>query len=229
MNSSEIVALSEQYLFNNFKFYLMKYGSCLLDILLEVQDDTSPDPMTRYKDFTNALEQHMGLGSYVTGQPAQYTKTPYLTVNIKAIPMGNCNTRVVMGFDIVWSTDTPPAPDNVTKYVGSSAESVAAFRADMVTALNDLMYRSWGEEENDPWKTQAFFDVLRNQMVTNPTNPNEGKKWTYNIRGQVDGNVEISEVFQLKTEDRYVGLNLFHVIYNIDIYELWDGERRIGC
>lgn len=227
--NSEIVAQSEKYIWNNFKFYLMEYGSCLLDMVLEVQDEDSGKPFQRYKDFSNQLEQHMGLGSYVTGQPAQFSKIPYITVNIQAVPMGNCNTRVVMGFDIVYSTDTPKSPDDTTAYIGSSAEAVAEFRSRMVTALNDLMYRAWGDEDTELGATRSFFDVLRNSEVSNPVNPDETKKWMYNMRGQVDANVEITEVTQLKTEDRYVGLNLFHVIYNIDVYELWDGINRIGC
>lgn len=224
-----IASQVEKYLWNNWKFYLQTYATCFLDTLLEVVSPESESPFERYRDFSNELEKHMGLGSYVNAQAAQFSNIPYVTVNIQAVPMGNCHTRVIMGFDIVFSTDTPKAPNESTFYAGSSSESVAEFRSNIIEGINRLMYHAFGKEEIDPWRQQSFFDVLRNQTVTNPLDNSQTKEWAFNIRGQVNDSITITEVEQLKREDRSVGLNVFHVIYNIEIYKLWDGENTFGC
>lgn len=230
---NRISAHAEEYIWNNWKFYLMSFGTCLLDLLLEVQNPNSDNPFERYKDFPNSLEEHMGLGSYTTGQAAQFSKTPYLTVNIQPIPMGGCATRVVMGFDIVYSTDTPKAEDGMTRYVGSSAESVAKFRADIMTALDEMFYYAYDEEDeralNDLTFTQSFMDRLAGQEVVNPANPNEKTMWEYNVKAFIDEDAEISEVSQLKREDRYTGLNVFHVVHKMDINRMWSPVSGFDC
>lgn len=229
MINHDIVAKAESYLWNNWKFYLQSYNTCLLDLLLSVENENATTPIERYRDFLNELEKHMGLGSYVNVQAAQFSNIPYLTVNLQAVPMGKCNTRVVMGFDIVFSTDTPPATDSSTFYVGSSSESVAKFRSDMINAINQIMYQAFGNNEANGWESQAFFDLLRDNEVQNPTNPADKTQWKYNIRGSVEDEITMTEVEQLKREDRTVGLSVFHVIYHIDIYNLWDGINYFGC
>lgn len=234
--NSKIVARAEEFIWNCWKFYLMSYPSCFLDLILEIKDETADNPFDRYKDFPNSLEQHMGLGSYTTGQPAQFSKTPYVTVNIQAIPTGTCSCRAVMGFDIVYSTDTPKADDGMTRYVGSSSESVAAFRADMMTAIDQLFYYAYADDDPrigaDALFTQSFMERLKGQEVVNPANPNEKKAWEYNIEAFVDeaGSIsEITEVSQLKREDRYTGLNVFHIIHTFDVNRLWSSDMDCGC
>lgn len=230
---NKMVANAERFIWNNWKFYLMSYATCLLDLLLEVKDPTTDNPFDRYKDFPNSLEEHMGLGSYVTGQAAQFSKTPYVTVNIQPIPTGGCSTRIVMGFDIVFSTDTPKAEDGTTRYVGSSAESVANFRADILTALDEMFYYAYDEDDerayNDAAFTQSFMDRLAGQEVVNPANPNETKDWEYNIEAFIDEDVDMSEVSQLKREDRYTGLNVFHVVHKFDLNRMWGPNFDCGC
>lgn len=230
---NKMVARAEEYIWNCWKFYLMSNATCLLDLLLEVQSPEADNPFERYKDFPNSLEQHMGLGSYVTGQAAQFSKTPYMTVNIMPIPVGNCTTRVVMGFDIVWSTDTPEARDGTTRYVGSSAESVAKFRADIMTALDELFYYAYPDddprlEENASFQ-QSFMDALAGATVVNPTNPNETTEWEYNMTTFVNEDAEMSEVTQLKREDRSTGLNVFHVVQKFDVNRMWGNGWDCGC
>lgn len=231
--TNKMVAHAEEYIWNNLKFYLMSYATCLLDLLLEVKDPTTNNPFDRYKDFPNSLEEHMGLGSYTTGQAAQFSKTPYMTVNIQPIPTGGCSTRVVMGFDIVFSTDTPKAEDGTTRYVGSSAESVANFRADIMTALDELFYYAYDEDDerayNDTAFTQSFMDRLAGQEVVNPANPNETKLWEYNIKSFIDEDATMSEVSQLKREDRYTGLNVFHIVHKFDLNRMWGPNFDCGC
>lgn len=231
--SNQMVANAEEFIWNCWKFYLMSFPTCLLDLLLEIKDENAENPFDRYVDFPNSLEEHMGLGSYVTGQAAQFTKTPYLTVNIQAIPMGGCNTRVVMGFDVVYSTDTPKAEDGMTRYVGSSAESVASFRADMMHAIDQMFYFAYDPEDerrvNDALFTQSFMGRLAGQTVVNPANPNESKEWEYNINAFIDDDAEITEVSQLKREDRYTGLNVFHMVYKFDINRMWGPNFDCGC
>lgn len=227
----KMVANAESFLWNNLKMYLMQYPTCLLDLLLEVQDPTAEKPIDRYKDFMNELEAHMGLGSYTNGQAAQFSRTPYLTVNIQAIPMGGCSTRVIFGFDVVYSTDTPKAPNgNMTRYVGSSSESVADFRADMMIALDELFFYAFDEAEHEgELYSQAFYDRLRDQIIANPVNPNETIRWQYNVRGQVDDDSTLSEVSQLKREDRSTGLNVFHIVYKMDLNQLRSPDFDCGC
>lgn len=231
--SNKIVAHAEQFIWSNMKFYLQSFATCLLDVLLEVKDPEAENPFDRYKDFPNSLEEHIGLGSYVTGQAAQFTKTPYITVNIQAIPMGGCSTRVIMGFDVVFSTDTPKAEDGKTRYVGSSAESVANFRSDIMTSLDELFYYACAEDderiESDATFTQSFMDRLAGQTVVNPANPNEETEWKYNIKAFIDEDAEMSEVSQLKREDRYTGLNVFHIVYKFDINRMWGESFDCGC
>ena len=228
---SKMVGEAERFLWNNWKFYLMTYPTCLMDTILEVVDPDSTNPYTRYKDFANELEAHMGLGSYVTGQAAQYSRIPYITVNFQAIPMGGCSTRVVCGFDIAYATDTPKAPNNdLTRDVGSSGESVADFRADIMMGLDEMFYYAFDEaEHHNELYSQAFFDRLYKKEVVNPTNPNEKKKWLYNVKGLVDDDSTISAVTQLKREDRSIQLNLFHVVYKMDLNELSTENWECGC
>lgn len=231
---SQMVAQAEPFLWNNFKMYLMQFPTCLLDLILEVQNEKATNPVERYKDFLNELEAHIGLGSYVNGQAAQFSRTPYITVNIQAIPMGGCSTRAVIGFDVVYSTDTPKAPnDNLTRYVGSSAESVADFRAGVMMALDELFYYAFPDNDErlkeDALFSQTFFDRLRGQTLVNPTNPNESIEWPYGIIGQVDEDSTMSEVTQFKREDRSSGLNLFHIVYKMDLNGLISPDWEESC
>lgn len=211
----------------------MSQPTCLLDLLLEIKDPNADNPFDRYVDFPNSLEEHMGLGSYTTGQAAQFSKTPYLTVNIAPIPTGNCSTRIVMGFDVVYSTDTPPAEDGTTRYVGSSSESVAKFRADMMTAIDELFYYAYPDDdpriEEDAAFQQSFMDALAGTLVTNPANPNESHEWEYNVSSFVNEDAEISEVSQLKREDRSTGLNVFHIMQKFDVNRMWGNGWDCGC
>lgn len=230
---NKMVAKAEEYIWACWKFYLMSQPSCLLDLLLEIKDPNADNPFDRYADFPNSLEEHMGLGSYTTGQAAQFSKTPYLTVNIAPIPTGNCSTRIVMGFDVVYSTDTPPAKDGTTRYVGSSSESVAKFRADMMTAIDELFYYAYPDDdpriEEDAAFQQSFMDALAGTLVTNPANPNESHEWEYNISSFVNEDAEISEVSQLKREDRSTGLNVFHIMQKFDVNRMWGNGWDCGC
>lgn len=231
--NNAMVSRAEEFVWNCWKFNLLSWQSCLLDLILEVKDENATNPFDRYKDFPNSLEEHMGLGSYTTGQAAQFSKTPYITVNIQALPMGGCSTRVVMGFDVVFSTDTPKADDGTTRYVGSSSESVAKFRADIMNALNNLFYYAYDDNdpriEADATFTQSFMDRLAGQTVVNPTNPNDEKPWEYNITAFVDEDATLSEVSQLKREDRYTGLNVFHIVFRFDINRMWSDGFDCGC
>lgn len=232
MAQSKMIANAEKFLWANFKQYLMQFPTCLCDLFLEIKDPNAENPMDRYEDFLNNLEQHIGLGSYVTGQAAQFSRTPYMTVQFQAIPMGGCATRVVMGFDIAYATDTPKAPNgDMTRYVGSSAESVADFRADVMMALDELMFYAFPEPEDDEreFKQAAFFDRLRDQEITNPVNPNDKRLWKYGVIGLVDDESTLSEVTQLKREDRSTQLNLFHIVYKMDLNELRTPDWDCGC
>lgn len=175
----------------------------------------------------------MGLGSYTTGQAAQFSKTPYLTVNIAPIPLGSCNVRVVMGFDIVYSTDTPKAEDGMTRYVGSSSESVAKFRADMMTAIEELFYYAYQDDDprfqEDHNFQQSFMDALAGTIVTNPADLAESHEWQYNVNSFVNEDAEISEVSQLKREDRSTGLNVFHIVQKFDVVKMWGNGWNCGC
>lgn len=231
---SKIVGKAEDFVWNNLKFYLMSFPTCLLDLLLPIQDKHKDNPFERYKDFPNSLEEHIGLGSYTTGQAAQFSKTPYITVNIQPIPTGGCSARVVMGFDVVYSTDTPKAEDGMTRYIGSSAESVTRFRAEVMSALDELFFYAYGNQEEeytdlDPGNTVSFMNYLAGREVVNPSNPNQFRLWDYNIDAFVEDTAEISEVSQLKREDRYTGLNVFHVVYKFDINRLWNHHFDCGC
>lgn len=231
--ANQVVANAELFVWNNLKFFLMSYRSCLLDLILKVKDENAENPYDRYQNFPNSLEDHMGLGSYTVAQAAQFSKVPYVTVNIHAIPSGHCSTRVVMGFDVVFSTDTPKADDGVTRYVGSSSESVAQFRADIMNALDNLFYYAYADDdpriEADAFFTQSFMDRLEGQEVVNPANPNETKMWDYNVSAFVDVDTSISEVSQLKREDRSTGLSVFHVVYTFDINRLYGNGIDCGC
>lgn len=236
--SSKIVANAEEFIWNNFKMYLLTYQTCLLDLICPIDNINSNKPMKRYKDLLNFFSSHIGLGSYVTGQATQFNATPYITMNIAAIPTTRCTTTCVIGFDIVYATDTPPAPDNRTEYIGSSSESVAAFRADMMAALDQLFYYAYGNNEYDEegkeiepntFYTQSFFDKLYDQEVSDPTNPDNKKKWEFNIIGETYDDPTLSEVSQLKREDRATQLNVFHAVYKIDINGLHGNGLDCNC
>lgn len=222
---SAIANIAELYLWNNLRMYLLTHKSCLLDNLLEVVDDTSDDPITRYNDLLTELDQHIGLGSYQNTQPTQFSRLPYITVNIQAISGDNCNTRVVLGFDVAFTTDTPD--DAHGSYsVGNSNEAVAAFRANIMDSLDELMYDATDTEHYFP---VSFFDALCEQTIKNPVNPLEEKDWAYNLWGSIDGSVDISEVSQLKREDRSSGISVFSIVYTMDLNRAKGTDIDCGC
>lgn len=233
-----IVALAEEFIWSNFKGYLLNHQSCLLDLLCPIDNFNSNKPIERYKDLLNWFDAHIGLGSYVTGQAAQFSKTPYITMNIATVPTNHCGVTCIVGFDIVYATDVPPAPDEQTKYIGSSSEAVAAFRADIGAALNELFFYAYGDAEIDEdgkeiepnrFYTQSFYDAMYNQEITDPIDSTKKAKWAYNIIGDTDDEVTMSEVSQLKREDRSTQLNVFHMVYKIDISHLYGTDVDCGC
>lgn len=221
----------EKFLWNNLKMYLQQYPSCLCDNILVVNDETADDPMNRYDDFLNALENHIGLGSYVVQQATQFSNLPYITVNIAPIDIGNCATRVVIGFDVVFATDTP-SHEHTKRETGNSSEATASFRANILSALDELMYSAYDElayATTGQYISQAFFDRLRDQVVSSPFDRTKTKAWKYNVVGQVDEEKTITEVRQLKREDRSSGLSVFHVVYKLDINKLYGDGIDCGC
>lgn len=227
--ASKLSTWAEKFLWNNLKMYLMQYPTCLCDNILVVKDEEADDPMERYDDFLNALENHLGLGSYVIQQAAQFSNLPYVTVNIAPIDIGNCSTRVVIGFDIVFATDTP-SHEHTKKETGSSSEAVASFRANMMAALDELMYEAFdGVAFSGQYMNQAFFDRLRDQTLSSPIDRSKTKPWKYNVVGLVDEEKTVTEVTQLKREDRSSGLSVFHVVYKLDINKLYGDGIDCGC
>lgn len=236
--ASKIVGLAENFIWNNFKFYLLSYQTCLLDLICPIKNINAIKPVDRYEDLLNFVDSHIGLASYVNGQASQFSKIPYITVNIAPIQTSRCSVTVVIGFDVVYATDAPPADDGQTKYIGSSSESVSSFRAGIAASLDELFFYAFGDPKLDEdgviipeqhYYTQSFFDFLCGKEVSNPTDPNDKKKWAYNIVGEVDDESTITEVSQLKREDRSSQLNVFHLVYKIDINKLIGDGGEYGC
>lgn len=226
--ANKLSALAELYLWNNFKFYLMTHKTCLCDNLLRIANADSDDPTIRYNDFTNALDQHIGLGSYVAGQAAQFSRFPYVTMTVVPLDRGDCSTRVVLTFDVAYGVDTPDNLINQTGYPGNSSEAIATWRANICSALNEIMYNAFSDDAKH-FQRWSFFDELRDTAWVNPvTKQGNPKEWKYNIVGYVDDSVEVGEVFQLKKEDRSSACLVFSVVYNIDISRLY-GRDDCGC
>lgn len=230
---STVVNNIEKWMWNNFKMYLMQYPTCLLDNVLKIKDANADDPVERYVDFNNQFENHIGLGSYVVNQAAQFSTVPYITVNIAAYPTGTCSTRVFMEFDIVFTTDSPaPNSATTTQYVGNSSEAVASFRANIANGLDYLFHNAFGDlydENTGPAPNKAFFDRLRDQELVNPFDHSKTANWKYNIIGQVDDDNEITQVYQLKREDRSSGLSVFHITYRLDVNRIYGDGIDCGC
>jgi len=229
--ANQIANNAEKFIWQNLKMYLMSYPTCLLDNVLEVVDDAAELPVDRYKDFVNELEAHIGLGSYVVNQASQFSRSPYITVNIATVPMGNCVTRAIIGFDIVFATDAPAAPNgDLTRYVGNSSEAVASFRKNICTALDELFYFAYdpASHPGELW-SEAFFDRLRDKTLINPVTQSETAAWKYNMMAEVDDENNISQVTQLKREDRSTQLSVFHVVYKIDINRLYGDGVDCAC
>lgn len=228
---SQISDNAEKYIWNNFKMYLFQYHTCFLDNILKIKDEKAVYPIDRYDDFINSFEKHIGLGSYTAGQAAQFSNVPYVTVNIQAHPMSGCTTHVVMSFDVLFTTDSP-RPDRLdsTQYVGNSSEAVASFRANIANGLRDIMQTAYDPETVDGASPRvAFFDRLRDQTIPNPANIDETRDWEYNVVGFVDDDSYISEVIQLKKEDRSSGLLLFTITYTMDVNRLYGNGIDCGC
>lgn len=217
----------EKFVWNNLKMYLMQWQTCLLDTMLVVDNQESETPITRYRDFMNELEAHVGLGSYVTQQATQFSNLPYLTVRISPYDVGHCAARCLISFDVVFATDTPHNTD-ADKNPGNSSESVATFRANIMNALDALMYNAY-DKVDGVYESPAFFDRLRDQAIPNPTKPEETADWKYNIIGTVADEKDVTEVIQLKREDRQSGLSVFTVTYTINIDRLYGGDVDCGC
>lgn len=230
---SVVVNNVEKFIWSNLKMYLMQYPTCLLDNILKVKDNTADFPIDRYEDFINQFEKHIGLSSYVVNQAAQFSTVPYITVNISATPVGNCSTRVVLGFDIVFTTDSPrPNDKTTTQYVGNSSEAVASFRANIANGFYQIMHGAFDDlydGTNGPAPDGSFFDRLRDSEVVNPTDPTQKILWDYNIIGQVDEEDIMTEVEQLRREDRSSGLSVFHLVFTMDINKLYGSGVNCGC
>lgn len=222
---------AEKWLWNNFKMYLMQWPTCFLDNILKVKNENATYPIDRYEDFINSLEKHVGLGSYTVNQAAQFSNVPYVTVNIEAYPRQSCSTRVVMRFDILFTTDSP-RPDELdsTQYVGNSSEAVASFRANIANGIHQIMHQAYNEEVYEGESPDlAFFDRLRDQTIPNPANIDDVREWKYNIIGQVDNSEYMTPVVQLKREDRSSGLSVFTITYTMDINRLYGDGLDCGC
>lgn len=220
---------AEKFLWNNMKMYLMQYPTCFCDNILKVDSDEAETPASRYHDFFQSLDNHIGLGSYKIQDPTQYSNLPYVNIKFSPVDLGSCSTRVIISFDIVFATDLPAANDDQTKYAGNSSEAVAAFRANMVAALDDLMFNAYDKDAYPDGLNQAFFDRLRDQTLPNPANPAVTALWKYNVAGQVDAETTISQVTQLKTEDRNSGLSVFQVIYRMDLNKIYGDGIDCQC
>lgn len=228
---SSITTFAEKFIWNNLKMALIQYESCLCDHLLTIANKDATAPIDRYQDFLNQLEAHIGLGSYVTQQATQFSNLPYITVNIYPYDLGSCNAKATVAFDVVFATDTP-TNTSVSKNPGNSSEAVATFRANIIDALDQLMYRFYNLEEaleTGIHSSPAFFDRLRDQELPSPTNPEKTKQWIYNIVGTVAEEKEVTEVIQLKREDRASGLSVFTVAYTIEISKLYGDDVDCGC
>lgn len=215
----------EKFLWNNLRMYLLTHKTCLLDNLLKIVNGDSNDPVERYgKGFIQELDEHIGLGSYVNTQATQFSRLPYITVNFMPVDGDNCNTRVVIGFDIVFATDTPTGIKQIA--TGNSNESVASFRANIMNSLDELMYDATDEIH---YGQIAFYDALREKEITNPFDRSKTKPWAFNVWGQVDDKNEISTVSQLKREDRSSGMSVFSVVYTMDLNRLKGSGIDCGC
>lgn len=223
-----IAAKAEEYLWNNFKFYLMVRKSCLLDLLLPIENEDKDFPVERYADFPGSLEKHIGLRSFVVGQSVQFSNTPYMTVGFDVYKDSQCSCQVVASFSVVFSVDTPNNQDQDIKYVGNSSEAVARFRRLVWDALDDIMFEAW-EDNGKHYENRAFFDFLKDTAWVNPiTQTGDTVAWNYNMVGNVINDSECSAVEQLKKEDRSSGLAVFTISYMIDVNKLYD-SKGIGC
>lgn len=228
---SKIADNAEKWLWQNLRMYLMTYPTCLLDNLLKIKDPESDVPAERYEDFFNQFNQHMQLGSYSAGQPAQFNNVPYVTVDIRAYANYSCSTRVVMTFDVLFTTDSPrPNAKTSTQYVGNSSEAVATFRANMANAVADIMKTAYDPEEypgESP--TMAFFDRLRDQTIADPRDASKTALWKYNLRGWVEDDGDMTQVYQLKKEDRSSGLLMFSISYDVTLDRMYGDGFDCGC
>lgn len=222
---------AEKFVWANLKMYLMQFHTRLLDNILKIKDENATYPIDRYEDFVNSFEKHIGLGSYTAGQAAQFSNVPYVTVNINAYPLKGCATRATMRFDILFTTDSPrPDKDDSTQYVGNSSEAVASFRANIANGLREIMHQAYNADKYEGGSPDlAFFDRLRDQTIPNPVNVDETRDWAYNVVGSVDDENYISEVIQLKREDRSSGLLMFSVTFKLDINRLYGDGIDCGC
>lgn len=220
---------AEKFLWNTLKMYLMQFPTCLCDNILEVTNDEADFPVDRYKDFFTSLDNHIGLGSYTLQEPPQFSNLPYINARFQPIDLGSCSTRVIVTFDVSFASDLPNAVDDQTKYTGNSSEAVAAFRANIISALDELMFNAYDHDAYPDGLNQAFFDRLRDQTIPNPVDPSKTAAWKYNIVGQVDAETTISEVTQLKKEDRNSGLSVFQVVYRLDLNKLYGDGIDCQC
>lgn len=226
---SKLASNAENYLWNCFKFYLMTRRTCLCDNVLNIVNSASDDPTIRYSDFNNSLNEHFGLSSYVAGQSAQFSRFPYIVMNVDALDRGNCYSRVILSFDVIYGVDTPEGTDNDSVHPGNSSEAIAQFKSNICDALDELMYEAFNDG-NKHYSKQAFFDALRDTSWVNPiTKTGTAKAWKYNVVGHVEDSVDISEVMQLKKEDRGSSCLVFTVVYNLDIYKLYGNGIDCGC
>lgn len=220
---------AEKFLWNNLKMYLMQYQTCLCDNILKIKNEKADFPIDRYDNFMISLDNHIGLGSYTLQQPTQYSNLPYVNARFQPYDLGSCSTRVTVVFDVVFATDLPKANDNQSKYAGNSSEAVAAFRANIISALDELMFNAYDKVAYPDGLTQAYFDRLRNQTLPNPVDTSQTTAWKYNVVGQVDAETTISEVVQLKTEDRNSGLSVFQVVYRLDLNKIYGDGIDCQC
>lgn len=230
MSSATIIANAQKFLWLNFKMYLQQYGSCLLDSILDIKNPDSDLPSERYKDFFNQFEEHVKLGSYAVDEATQYSKFPLLIARFGAVSTKGCMAKGIATFDIAYSTDAPCPDDGTTRNIGNSSESVAIFMSNITNGLNQLMFEAYDHANTQGrHPQQAFFDRLKDQTLPNPKNPEQTRPWTYNITAAVEDDISVTEVEQIKREDRSDGMSVFHVTYHLNIYALRGNGIDCGC
>lgn len=224
--ANQLTTYAEQYLWNNYKRYLMQYRTCLCDNILKIKDETAELPINRYDDFMNALNEHTSLDSYLIQQATMFNTLPYVVMNIELVDNdAGCSCEAVVGFTTVFATDTPQNL-TATNMIGNSPEAVAEFRKNMIASFDELMY---GAKEEKTYGNVAFFERLYGQTLPNPVNTEESAEWMYNLRGTVSDNKYVSSVAQLKREDRSSGLSYFDTVYNITINGMYGDGVDCFC
>lgn len=221
---------AQAWIWYNLKGYLSHYGTCILDLLLCPDNPDAEEPVGRYDDFGNQLNNHFNLMDFSRAQFGDY-KYPYLGVDIEPLQAGKCEQKYKIIFSVYYHQPTPNCKNGCKKCQFTSAENTLLWKDKMINSISSLfgtsVYEPILDENGDPVLdsdgnicTNLRIKNFADHMRCNPDTITPGTSlvgmWKYNLRFDVSSEPFISSV-RMEADRIFV----FNVEYEITVNGAW--------